>query len=279
MQSAPPNAPGLTAVPLFHAAWLFALGIVVASRFWFRPSFVLIALALVVALCGVAAVRAQRIAWLPLAVLWLLLGAWCAEMEPHPAPAPALAELSDGLLRTVEGTVADTGPLRTEMEQNIGEPVAAAPTQRVDLRVATLEVVTDQSDTQTPVNGGVRLTVRWPADEAARKGLQAFRCGERIQRRGSSAAAGNLSRSRRLEPRGFSPRSGHHVDSDGGDRSRGAAGRNRGRAAGGRRIFVAGVEIARSISLLPGEGLATCDDGKAAGTRPRPCASCRPSCV
>jgi competence protein ComEC len=142
---------------------------------------VLIALALVAALCGVAAVRAQRIAWLPLAVLWLLLGAWCAEMEPHPAPAPRLAALSDGLLRTVEGTVADTGPVRTETEQNVGEPVATAPTQRVDLRVATLEVVTDRSDAQAPVSGGVRLTVRWPADESARAGLLAFQCGERLR--------------------------------------------------------------------------------------------------
>ena len=82
---------------------------------------VLVALVLVAALCGVAALRAQRIAWLPLAVLWLLLGAWCAEMEPQPAPAPALAALSDGLMRTVEGTVVDAGPVRTELEQNVDE--------------------------------------------------------------------------------------------------------------------------------------------------------------
>jgi len=114
-------------------------------------------------------------------VLWLLLGAWCAEMEPHPAPAPALAALSDGLLRTVEGTVTDTGPVRAEMEQSVGETVAEAPAQRIDLRVSKLEVVTDQTDTQAPVSGGVRLTVRWPADESALAGLQAFRCGERIR--------------------------------------------------------------------------------------------------
>ena len=95
MQADPPNsvqpAPGLAGVPLFHAAWLFAAGIVLASRLWLRPSLVLIALALIAALCCVAALRAQRIAWLPLAALWLLLGAWCAEMEPHPAPAPRAA--------------------------------------------------------------------------------------------------------------------------------------------------------------------------------------------
>ena len=99
----------LGAVPLFHAAWLFAAGIAVTQALYLRPSLVLIAVALVAMLCGLAAFRAQRVVWLPLAVLWLLLGAWCAEMEPHPAPSPSLAALSDGLLRTVEGTVVNAG--------------------------------------------------------------------------------------------------------------------------------------------------------------------------
>ncbi|MGO8757175.1 MAG: ComEC/Rec2 family competence protein [Terracidiphilus sp.] len=168
-------------MPLFHAAWLFAAGIVIASRMWLRPSLVLVALALVAALCGVAALRAQRVAWLPLAAMWVLLGAWCAEMEPRPAPAHELEKLSDGLLRTVEGTVVDAGPLRTELEQNVDEASLTAPSQRIDLRVASLEVVTDESDGQTPVSGGVRLTVRWPADARTDAGQQAFRCGERVR--------------------------------------------------------------------------------------------------
>ncbi|MEI9967334.1 MAG: hypothetical protein WDM87_01390 [Terracidiphilus sp.] len=64
--------------------------------------------------------RTQRIAWLPLAVLWVMLGAWCGEMEPQPAAAPELAALSDGLLRTVEGTVVDAGPVRTELVAECG---------------------------------------------------------------------------------------------------------------------------------------------------------------
>ena len=166
----------LSAVPLFHAAWLFAAGIATARWFWLRPSLVLVALAPVAVLCGLAAFRAQRIAWLPLAVLWWMLGAWCAWMEPQPAPTPALAALSDGLLRTVEGTVVDAGPVRGEIEQNLddndsADPAASAPLQQpsqgIDLRVSTLEVVTDANDTQAPVTGGVRLTVRWPAPSAS----------------------------------------------------------------------------------------------------------------
>jgi competence protein ComEC len=120
-------------------------------------------------------------------VLWLLLGAWCAEMEPHPAPAPALAGLSDGLLRTEEGTVVNAGPVRGEIEQNLNEherdePAPAAtvqqPSQRIDLRVSSLEVVTDADDAQASLDGGVRLTVRWPQSASS---PQAFRCGERVR--------------------------------------------------------------------------------------------------
>ncbi len=173
-----PASAGLTAVPLFHAAWLFAGGIVLASTLWLRPGFTLVALALAAGLCATAAWRAPRMSWLPLALLWLLLGAWCAEMEPHPAPAPAVAALSDGLLRIVEGTIADAGPLRTEIEENVDEPTAFAPSQRVDLRVSTLEEVDDAEDAQLRVAGNVRLNIRWPAGQAVSR---PFRCGERIR--------------------------------------------------------------------------------------------------
>ncbi len=169
-------------VPLFHAAWLFALGICAAHWLWLRPSVVLVALILLAVLCGLAAFRAQRIAWLPLAALWLLLGAWCAEMEPHPAPAPQLAALSDGLLRTVEGTVIDQGPVHAEIEENLDEPAPAErPSQRIDLRVSSIEVVTDDADAQAPVSGAVRLTVRWPINSAGQAGAQPLLCGDRIR--------------------------------------------------------------------------------------------------
>jgi competence protein ComEC len=177
-------APGLQtaqpSVPLFFAAVLFAVGIAAAQplALYLRPSLMLVTLVPLAVLCVLAAFRAQRIAGLPLAVLWLLLGTWCAQMEPRPAPAPALAQLSDGLLRTVEGTVVDAGPVRGEAEQDLDAPNAKEkPAQRVDLRVSSLEVVTDAEDAQEPVTGGVRLTVQWPQDQVG----QPFRCGERIR--------------------------------------------------------------------------------------------------
>ena len=167
-------------LPLFHAAWLFAVGIVLAKLLWLRPSYLLLALVLIAALCGVAAVRAQRVSWMALAPLWILLGAWCAEMEPQPAPAPVLATLSDGLLRTVEGTVMDAGPVRGAIEEDLDQPSPSAPaqqpTQRLDVRVSTIENVTDSEDAQVPADGALRLTVRWPSVPD-----QPFRCGERVR--------------------------------------------------------------------------------------------------
>jgi competence protein ComEC len=182
----PTMSAGLGQVPLFHAAWLFAAGITLAHWLYLRPSLLLISLGLFATLCGVAAFRAQRIVWLPLAALWCLLGSWCAEMEPGLAPAPTVAILSDGLLRTVEGTVVDAGPIRSEIEENLDEPTALQrPSQRVDLRVSTLESVTDDFDVQSPTSGGVRLTIRWPLpaipDARLQPVLQPFRCGDRLR--------------------------------------------------------------------------------------------------
>jgi competence protein ComEC len=186
METTPPTtaqllagANGLAPVPLFHAAVLFAVGIATTAWIYLRPSLVLVALALVVMLCGAAAMRAQRIAWLPAAVLWLLLGAWCAEMEPHPAPAPALAQLSDGLLRTVEATVIDAGPVRGTTEENLDEPASIQRfSQRIDLRVSNIEVVTDTNDAQQPAEGRVRLTVHWPHAAIV---PQSFQCGDQVR--------------------------------------------------------------------------------------------------
>ena len=183
--------PHTSAVPLFHAAWLFAVGIALTQVVWLRPGLVLLALFPVAVLCCVAAFRAQHIVWLPIAVLWCLLGAWCAEMEPHPAPAPAVAALSDGLLRTVEGTIVDAGPMRSEIVQNLaspedhGQPATIAPeaqsTQRIDLSVSSIEKVTDTEDAQAPARGGVRLNVRWSPSLPGQLAQKPFHCGDRVR--------------------------------------------------------------------------------------------------
>ena len=149
-----------------------------AGRLWLQPSLVLIALALTAAVCGWR--RCAGNAWS--GCRWPRCGCCSAHGAKKWSlirlPAPALAALSDGLLRTVEGTVVGRGPgAHRDLEQNVDEPSATSPSERVDLRVESVEVVSDESDAQALMGGGVRLTVRWPAGQAA----QAFKCGDRVR--------------------------------------------------------------------------------------------------
>ena len=167
---------GSAGVPLFIAAWLFASGIAAAWFRWLPPGTVLVALAICASACVAAAIGAHRVLWAPMGLLWVLLGAWCAQMEPHPAPDQPLLALSDGLLRTAEGTLTNVGPVRTETDLSVDDPAATIAVQTMDVRIASLEVVNDDEDVQAPVTGSVRLTVRWPHGQTAAP----FQCGERI---------------------------------------------------------------------------------------------------
>ncbi|KAA6458733.1 DUF4131 domain-containing protein [Acidobacteria bacterium AB60] len=167
---------GVETVPLFLAACLFALG-VVATKFLYAPApRLLIAVICLVALCALAAWHAPRVARCSMAVLWILLGAWCAEMELQPAPDAALLTLSDGLLRTVEGTVTNAGAIRNDASQSLDQAVPAVPFETVDVRLSSIEIVDDHSDRQVPASGSVRLNLRWPQSAPQR-----IPCGARIR--------------------------------------------------------------------------------------------------
>ncbi len=163
-------------MPLFLAACLFAAGVIATRTLYLPASRLLLAIVAFLILCVFTAFRAQRIAWLPMGMLWVLLGAWCAEMEPQPAPAPVLLALSDGLLRTVEGTVTSAGAVRNQIDQNVEEASAESPSQSIDLAVDSIEVVDDNSDRQIGVSGSVRLNLRWRHSSPQR-----ISCGERIR--------------------------------------------------------------------------------------------------
>lgn len=187
-----PSSSGVAAarqetLPLFHAAWLFAAGVAATHFLWLRPWLLPAAMIPTAILCCVAAFKAQRMLWLPLAVLWALLGAWCGLMEPWPAPVPQVASFSDGLMRTLEGTAVDVGPVRSQIEQDVnddgvyGPEPEAEPTQRVDVQLARLEEATDSIDRQIPVAGTVRLTLRWPAGTNVEAIAETFHCGDHIR--------------------------------------------------------------------------------------------------
>ncbi len=96
-------------------------------------------------------------------------------------------------MRTVEGTVVDASPVRYEAQAIVNQrnPEAAAsevedssqslekPSQSLDLRVSTIETVTDSEDIQSPAAGSVRISVSWPASNSTMPAP--FVCGDRIR--------------------------------------------------------------------------------------------------
>lgn len=174
--ASPAELVGLDAAPFFHAAWLFAAGILLAHWLWWRPGWLLLALPLLALLFALSAWRARRMMLPVLAAFACLLGMLSAELEPQPAPSAVLANSSDGLLRTVEGTVMSTGPVREPVHADAEEPSTSL-SQRVDLQVASIEEATDSDDRQIPAAGGIRLVVYWPRNAPA----QEFHCGEQLR--------------------------------------------------------------------------------------------------
>jgi competence protein ComEC len=185
-------------IPLFHAALLYLAGIVLAYFCYLRPGYLLFGLFPLGVISWITIHRAPRLRWLPIATIWITLGAWSAETEPALAADPAITQLADGLLRTVEGTVTDAGPLRardleeTELldaeahgEQDAEpSPRPGEMLQRVDLELNSAEVVTDAADrivSLTPGNNlsqtaSIRLNILFPAGAA-----KVIACGEHLR--------------------------------------------------------------------------------------------------
>jgi len=177
-------------VPLFYAALLYLAGIVLAHFLYLRPGLPLAGLLPLSCAAVFSVIKAPRLTWLPLAAIWLTLGVWSAETEPQPSPDPAIIQLSDGLLRTIEGTVADAGPLRTPEpeEQDVDDPAAGESAsghaveqiQRIDLQITGAEIVSDTIDQILPVprsdTSRLRLSVLWPKGHS-----QLISCGQRVR--------------------------------------------------------------------------------------------------
>ena len=177
-------------IPLFYAALLYLAGIVLA-RFAAVPTGIfLVGLAALGTFAVLAIAKAPRIAWIPVAAVWLVLGMWSAASEPQLEANPAIAGFSDSLLRTVEGTVAEAGPVRervaedaTDVDDSVeGDDAAKAErSQRIDVQLSAIEAISETSDAMQPIApepaARLRLTVIWPAGEAANP----VACGQRIR--------------------------------------------------------------------------------------------------
>ena len=184
-----PSISATALVPLFYAAVLYFTGIILARFMYLRPGLLLAGLLSLAGIAIVAILKAPRLSWPVLAAIWIVLGAWSAETERQPAADTEIVSLSDGLLRTVEGTVISAEPLRLppadtsseEGDPDTAEIAASGQQQQADLQLTTAEIVSDTSDALQTVapraTARIRLTVHWPVGQTA----QEIRCGQTLR--------------------------------------------------------------------------------------------------
>lgn len=172
--------------PLAAAAIWFALGILLAHLHTHHPLQVVVSLAGCGVLAAVSLRYAPRVAWFPVAALWMTMGIAAADWQPPTPSQTALLSYADNLSRTVRGRVLRVHPPRPQPENadadsapaweasedtshQRGQPVA------VDLAVDEVEEVTPDVSTMARINGGVRIAVyeAGPAFD--------LRCGDRLE--------------------------------------------------------------------------------------------------
>jgi competence protein ComEC len=156
----------------------FALGILDARWVWHPPLLALAAACLAALLVLFSLRRAEKLLWLPLLLLWFVAGQFCAWVAPvQPAPA-TLLRLADGLQRNITGTVTSIHPAKLQTEtMPFGTAQQIEQTEQIDLAVHGVEEFTADRDWQTPLHGGLRLTVYAKPGEM----LPRFHCGEMVQ--------------------------------------------------------------------------------------------------
>ena len=158
-----------TAPVLFAALWLSA-GMVLGQYHWIVPGVLIAATLLLVLLCLLAARKALRVALMPLACTWLLLGLLLSEIEPTPDRQTQLSLIAEGGgVTAVEGEVTRTTPIRvTQSTLPFGNTMREELSESLDLRVASVD--------GRPLSGGLRATLYGPANQP----FPAIHCGDRI---------------------------------------------------------------------------------------------------
>ncbi|HVW76842.1 MAG TPA: ComEC/Rec2 family competence protein [Alloacidobacterium sp.] len=157
-------------LPLFFAALCFIAGIAVTGIVWLSPALLCIGCCLCSALSLLAAYQAQRISILAIAAVFVLSGAFCAEVAPRSDPQTKLIQYADGAQHMVTGEVMKAGPLRhVESSLPFSDKTREEQSRQLQLRITSVD---GQS-----VNGGIALALYAPLNEA----LPVAACGDFVQ--------------------------------------------------------------------------------------------------
>lgn len=168
----PRRLPHITA-PALLIAIAFTAGDAASHALWLLPAHLLVALALLLVVATLAAFCAPRIALVSAAILCLLLGAFCTEVQPHlpttspleriafatPASTPATRDAGLATTHIVAGAIVRTAPLRSlDTFAPYSMVIRHEHSQQIDLRVTAVD---GQS---LPAPEGLRFTLYAPAD-------------------------------------------------------------------------------------------------------------------
>jgi competence protein ComEC len=162
-------------LPLFFASACFACGIYAAYFHWVSPALLFIATALCAALCALAIYKALRVSLLPVAAMFIFLGAFCAEAAPSPDPQTALTRLADGTARMIEGEVVRTSTVR-QIESTLPFSSKSRQEQSQQLQLRVISVSSDDNIMHT-VAGGLSLTLYAPFGAA----FPSIHCGDMVR--------------------------------------------------------------------------------------------------
>ena len=172
--------------PALLAALCFAGGDLATKLAWVQPGQLLVALGLIFAVTAVAAWRAERLALGAAGILCVLLGGFCAEVQPRPpsttplgriawaTPAPTRMTRREGIptAHFVEGTIERTSAVRRIDSFSLyWDEMRHEQSQQIDLRVTVVD------GKRLPSPGGLRLTLYAPGYAA----FPAMRCGEAVR--------------------------------------------------------------------------------------------------
>ena len=153
--------------PAVVGAGGFAAGILCAHLWWFRPGWLLVALLTSFVIAEVAARAAQRLAWTSVALVFVLLGIFCAETAPAVNRQQELALLADNTPRLIEGEVIRLGPVRRVLAASaFSDKTHEEHSQQIDVKVSSL-----------PGSSTVRVTLYAPVGE----GFPQVSCGDRVR--------------------------------------------------------------------------------------------------
>lgn len=190
VRPAPPTPPAspppkILPAPALLIAVTFACGDAFSQWRWIQPGALLVALALLLVTSVLAAWRAPRLAFPSASLLCLLLGAFCAEVQPRPptqtplariayataSPSPSARHLGLATSHNVEGIVVrTTAPRTVDTYAPYSDVLRQEHSRQFDLRVTVVD------GQPLPSPEGLRLTLYAAADQP----LPAIACGDRL---------------------------------------------------------------------------------------------------